>query len=66
MKKNTHVIGVPKKHNTFLHTHSNKFVLVTLQITEDHTEEQNKKLLDEVINMVNSDQGFSIFYQKSS
>ena len=60
LKKNTHVIGT-KKHNTFLHTHPNKFILITLQITEDHTEEQNQKLLDEVINMVNSDKDLVFF-----
>ena len=51
-KKNIHVIGT-KKHKTFFHAHSNRSVLVTLQITEDHTKEQNQKLLDEIINMVN-------------
>ena len=52
-KKNIHVIGT-KKHKVFSHTHPNRSVLVTLQITEDHTKEQNQKLLDEIINMVNS------------
>ena len=52
-KKNIHVIGT-KKHKIFSHTHPNRSVLVTLQITEDHTKEQNQKLLDEIINMVNS------------
>ena len=60
LKKNTHVIGT-KKHKTFLHTHPNRFILVTLQITEDHTEEQNQKLLDEVINMVNVNEDLVFF-----
>ncbi len=59
-KKNIHVIGT-KKHKTFFHAHPNRSVLVTLQITEDHTEEQNQKLFDEIINMVNSNDDF-IFY----
>lgn len=59
-KRNIHVIGT-KKHKTFFHTHSNRSVLVTLQITEDHTKEQNQKLLDEIINMVNSHDDL-IFY----
>ena len=60
LKKNTHVIGT-EKHKTFLHTHPNRFILVTLQITEDHTEEQNQKLLDEVINMVNFNEDLIFF-----
>jgi len=59
-KKNIHVIGT-KKHKTFFHAHSNRSVLVTLQITEDHTKEQNQQLLDEIINMVNSNNDL-VFY----
>ncbi|MGY8989892.1 MAG: hypothetical protein ACKVJA_06505, partial [Flavobacteriales bacterium] len=44
-----------------LHTHPNRFILVTLQITGDHTEEQNQKLLDEVINMVNFNEDLIFF-----
>ncbi|MAX69234.1 MAG: hypothetical protein CMP60_06050 [Flavobacteriales bacterium] len=62
-KKNIHVIG-SKKHKTFSHTHPNRSVLVTLQITEDHTKEQNQKLLDEIINMVNSHDDL-VFYIRS-
>ena len=35
--------------------------MVTLQITGDHTEEQNQKLLDEVINMVNFNEDLIFF-----
>ena len=62
-KKNIHVIGT-KKHKVFSHTHPNKSVLVTLQITEDHTKEQNQKLLDEIINMVNSNDNL-VFYVRN-
>ena len=60
LKRNTHVIGI-KRHKTFFHAHPNRFILVTLQITEDHTEEQNQKLLDEVINMVNVNEDLVFF-----
>ena len=63
LKSNTHVIGT-EKHKTFLHTHPNRFILVTLQITEDHTEEQNQKLLEELNIFIDKNQDFT-FYLKN-
>ena len=48
LKDNTHIIGAPKFNNEFFHESSNKNILVTLQFTEDHSQIQNKKMLNEL------------------
>jgi len=60
-QKNSFVIGVGKSKD-FLHSNPNSMALITLQITEDHTEKQNQKMLDEIIKIVdsNKDLGFYI------
>ena len=52
-KESSDVIGV-KKSKDLLHFNSNSMVLISLQITEDHTEKQNQKMLDEIIRIVDS------------
>jgi len=59
-KKNTNVIGVQKS-TAFRHFKPNRMVLITLQITEDHTEEQNKRMLDEIIKIINSNEDLNFY-----
>lgn len=60
-KKSTNVIGVQKS-KCFRHFNPNRKVLITLQFTDDHSVEQNLKMLNEIILMVdsNEDQDFYI------
>ncbi len=54
-KKNTHVIGV-KRSKYFRHINPSRMVLITLQITDDHTDIQNQRMLDEIIKIVDSNE----------
>jgi hypothetical protein len=62
-KKSTNVLGVQKS-KYFRHFNPNRKVLITLQITEDHTEEQNKKMLDEIIKIIDSNEDLD-FYMRN-
>ena len=59
-KKSSHVIGVEIS-KYFRHFNPNRMVLITLQITEDHTEKQNKKMLDEIIKIVDSNKDLCFY-----
>ena len=59
-KKNTNVIGVAIS-KYFRHFNPNRLVLITLQITEDHTENQNQDMLDEIIRIVDSNEKLDFY-----
>ena len=63
VENNAHVIGVEVE-NKFLHKEANKHVLVTLQFTEDHTNSQNKKLLEELEFVIDENRDL-IFYLRN-
>ena len=60
IEKNAHVIGV-EKINKILHQEANRDVLVSLQFTDDHTDNQNKKLLLELTSYINNNKEFNFF-----
>ncbi len=60
IEKNAHVIGV-EKINKILHQEANRDVLVSLQFTDDHTVNQNKKLLLELTSYINNNKDFNFF-----
>jgi hypothetical protein len=59
-KNNAHIIGVKTK-PSFSHKLVNKNILVTLQFTEDHSKEQNKILLEELLEVVENNRTFTFF-----
>ena len=59
-KKSSHVIGVERS-KYFRHFNPNRMVLITLQITEDHTEKQNQEMLDEIIRIVDSNEDLDFY-----
>ena len=59
-KESSDVIGVEKSKD-FRHFNRNRMVLITLQITEDHTEKQNQEMLDEIIRIVDSNEDLDFY-----
>lgn len=60
-KDNAHVIGVQKESSKLNTDIVNKNVLVTLQFTEDHTNDQNEKLYNELIEFIYSNTKYTFF-----
>ena len=59
-RKRSHVIGV-KRSKYFRHFNPNKKVLISLQITEDHTEKKNQEMLNEIIRIVDSNEDLDFY-----
>jgi len=64
LKDNTNVIGVLKSNTKILHESSNKNIMVSLQFTADHSENQNNKLLKEIKQFIISNKKYT-FYLKN-
>lgn len=59
-KENSYVIGVEKSKD-FRHLSRNRMVLITLQITEDHTYKKNQEMLDEIIRIVDANEDLDFY-----
>ena len=58
--KNAHVIGVLSDSSKINHYYFNKKIVVTLQITSDHSQEENKSIIAELYDIINSNQDFFV------
>ncbi|MAZ01346.1 MAG: hypothetical protein CMP58_04050, partial [Flavobacteriales bacterium] len=59
-KENVHVIGGTSYNIKTNHSFFNKEVVVTLQITADHSKEENKLILTELYDIINNNQEFFV------
>lgn len=57
----SHVIGFPRMVDSILHRDVNKNILVSLQFTHDHTEQQNKLIASELEEFIENHQNYNFF-----